>query len=131
MYNLRGLCAALSLPRATEFALAALMAVAVWFAIHQAEPVTALCIAILGGLLVGHHSYLGDLVLLLPVCVYLLAKSPSLYIRLPTYFLLLPVTYLLLPVKLTVPPVVGAQAFLLLGLALETRRSGPFERPAI
>jgi hypothetical protein len=96
MPNLLGLTHAL--PRAIWFeaALGALVLAAVWLISRRSTLVAGATAAILGGLLVGHHSYVYDCVLFLPAL--LLARDASLSKPLRYWALVLctPVPYMLL-----------------------------------
>ena len=125
MPNLTGLL--LDVPAAEAwYALAAVtLAASCWYASRDEPFETGLATVLLGGVLLGRHSYLADCALWLPACLTLLCVSRTQAMRLGAVVLMLPFIYLLGPA--TRPTAVAAVAALLLaiGTAVERRLLGP------
>jgi hypothetical protein len=94
MFNLRGVV--LEWPNAVvwEMAGAALVAVACWIAVRRASDLESLAIALTGGILAGHHSYLYDVALLIPACVTAIREGNR-WIKLAALAVAAPVIFLL------------------------------------
>jgi hypothetical protein len=75
MPNLHGLTSGLPYGPVLESLAGALVLAAVWFICRRAPLARAAAAAILGGLLVGHHAYVYDCVLMLPALA--LAREPG------------------------------------------------------
>ena len=118
MYDLRGACAILGLPWFCELALAGCAGILVWRIARHSAPLAAFCAALAGGILAGHHSYLGDLILLLPACLSLLFQTKRRWLQAAILFLLFPVPYLLVPNPIFIPVTVFMTMLVLFGSAL-------------
>ena len=95
MPNLHGLVASLPRPNLLEALLCISVAAGVWRVAARNDFSTGLSTAILGGLLVSHHDYLADLVLLVPAIAIFRDRFPTSAVQLTTGLLLLPLWYVL------------------------------------
>jgi Glycosyltransferase family 87 len=96
MPNLLGLAHGLPYGGAIEFVLAIFVIAAVWIVSRRSPLTIGATAAVLGGLLVSHHAYVYDAVLLLPACA-LAARLPGpRFLRYGALALCVPIPYVLL-----------------------------------
>jgi hypothetical protein len=95
MPNLRGLFASLSHSVVWELCADIPVVAAIWFIAARASFPMALAAALIGGILISHHAYNADLVLLIPALDIASAASTTSLVRLLTLLLLLPVWFIL------------------------------------
>jgi hypothetical protein len=96
MPNLRGLLSFFGGNFAVEIALGVLIAVAVWF-LSRSEPLpTVGAIVLAAGLLIGHHAYFYDALLLLPAVLLPFQTTLPAWLRPWALVLITPLPYLLL-----------------------------------
>jgi hypothetical protein len=96
MPNLFGLTWWLPFGAVVEAALAALVLAAVWVVSRRSSPVTGITAAVIGGLLVSHHAYVYDTVLLLPALALAWQLPVPAALRYGVMSLWTPIPYLLL-----------------------------------
>lgn len=96
MVNLVGLTHWLPFGGYMEAVLALLALAAVWVISRRSPLAIGLTAAVTGGLLVSHHAYLYDAVLLLPACALALRLPAHRAMRIWAILLCLPIPYLLL-----------------------------------
>jgi hypothetical protein len=102
MPNLRGLLSLVGGGLAVELALGLVVAAAVWF-VSRLQPVAVVgAITLAGGLLVSHHAYFYDALLLLPALLLAFQMPGVEWLRAWAFFLFTPVPYLMLLTKLGV-----------------------------
>ena len=127
MPNLHGLFS--SLPRSVllEAAGACVVMVAAWLAIRGGDIARSVSATLVSGLLMSHHAFFGDAVMLLPASLLLLSRAPSAPLRLVAIFVLCPLAYLpsLLPAPLF--PLAAVVLLPLLAVAAE----GICKRPRV
>lgn len=96
MPNLAGLTHALPFGFVLEAALAVLVLAAVWIVSRRSALTIGATTAVTGGLLVSHHAYVYDGLLLLPACALLLRLPAPKVLRHGALLLCVPIPYLLL-----------------------------------
>ena len=104
MYNLRALFAHLPGALYLELGTAVIVVVLTWRCFRSRDLGYSAAAALIGGLLCGHHSYLGDTALLIPAGLLVRPRARHWGHRVMAILLLLPVLYLLpSPNHLAVP----------------------------
>lgn len=96
MPNLLGLTHVLPYAAALEAALAVLVLAAVWMISRRSPLTLGATAAVIAGLLVSHHAYVYDAVLLLPACALALRMPAPKALRCAALLLCIPIPYLLL-----------------------------------
>jgi len=96
MPNLLGLTHGLPYGGGIEAVLALLTLAAVWIVSRRSAPTVGATAAVIGGLLVSHHSYVYDGVLLLPACALALRLPAPKALRYGALLMCVPIPYLLL-----------------------------------
>jgi hypothetical protein len=117
MPNLHNLCHSLPFPALWQGILTVAVIAASWLAVRRSSFVRGLCVVISAGLLIGHHSYLADCSLLLPVA--LSARSLTVWplLRTASDVLLMPFIYVLLFIPAPIFPLLLLAYFALLASA--------------
>jgi hypothetical protein len=124
MPNLRGLLEGLPHAWVWELAGAACVTAAVlWLAPRNSFPL-ALSATLVGGLLVGHHAYSSDALLLLPALVTIARAIPSPAVRLFAGLLLSPLPFLVVPLIPLAAPVTFLMICVLIALVVVERNRG-------
>jgi hypothetical protein len=96
MPNLLGLTHWLPYGGVIEAVLALLVAAAVWVVSRRSALAIGITVAVMGGLLVSHHAYVYDAVLLLPACALALRLPVPKVVRYGALALCVPIPYVLL-----------------------------------
>ena len=96
MPNLRGLLSFFGASLTVEFVLAALVALGVFVASRRIPLKHGMALALAGGLLLSHHSYVYDCVLLLPALMLPFEESYPEWVRMWALLLLTPLPYMLI-----------------------------------
>lgn len=123
MPNLHGLFAGVPFSTAIELAASVAVAACVWYIARRSDLPVALATALIGGILVSHHTFAADLVLLIPATSILLSQMPQRTIRLLCFSLLLPVWFFLPTghvLLVSIAPMPWLMAAVLLVCALQT-----------
>ena len=94
MPNFRGLLAFVDGGIVAEIVLLLIMAIAVWLISRRQDLATAGAITLAGGLLISHHAYVYDVVLLLPALLLPFQGGHSEWLRKWAIFLFSPTPYL-------------------------------------
>lgn len=118
MPNLHALLEGLPHQLGWEIALAIAVAVAVGWVAHRTSFPVGLSAALVGSLLVSHHAYPADALLLLPALLTLAAEIAVIPVRLVCAFLLSPLPFLVTPRVPLASPAVLASIGLLAGIAV-------------
>ena len=95
MPNLRGLFVGLAHDRLWELLGAALVLIAAWIVIRGKQESLAIAATLASGLLLGHHAFLRDAVLLLPVCLLMWQSSCGAPCRAVALLMFSPLPFLL------------------------------------
>ena len=133
MPTIRGMVVGMAHDRLWEILGALLVLVAAWLVIRGKDESLAIAATLASGLLLGHHAFLRDAVLLIPVCLLMLQRSAGPLYRVVTILMLSPLPYLpfLLP-RSFVPPAAFVVVPLVAMAAVELRRRprSPLPLPA-
>jgi hypothetical protein len=95
MPNIRGMVVGLAHDRLWELLGAALVLIAAWIVIRGKQDSLAIAATLASGLLLGHHAFLRDAVLLLPVCLLMWQSSCGAPCRAIALLMFSPLPYLL------------------------------------
>ena len=115
MPNLRGLLTVFHAGLPVEIALALPVVVAVWFLSRRLPLPTAVALALAGGLLISHHAYFYDGVVLLPALLFPFETPIPEWLRKWALVLLTPIPYLFLLLPFDWPAQLAISGY---GLAL-------------
>jgi hypothetical protein len=126
MPNLHGLLEGLPRNLAWEVVGAVLIATAVFWIARRAHYPVGFSVALVGSLLVSHHAYAADMLLLLPALLILSSEVPSASVRFLCLLLLSPLPFLITPVV----PLAGPLPLLLVALLIAvTAHTARRQRP--
>lgn len=117
MPNLHGLITVWHWPAALEWVFAAMVLVGVICAVRRGDFLWQLSVVLCGGMLVSHHAYAYDCVLLLPVALTAMTRTNYRAIRFTCIALLTPAPYLLGNYGYPATPLLCS--LLLIGMALQ------------
>jgi hypothetical protein len=96
MPNMRGLLAFFGGSFAVELLLAAATAVGIFLIGRRSSLACAFALALAAGLMIGHHAYIYDCVLLLPAVLLPFEESSPEWLRMWALFMLTPLPYMLI-----------------------------------
>ena len=125
MPNLRGIVSLVGGGLAPELALAAVTAAAFWYLSRRLDLVRGAALALAGGLLLSHHAYDYDALLLLPALLLYEADGRE-WLRAWSLLLFTPVPYLLILLDTTWPGLLLVTGFTLSLFAAEVYRLTQF-----
>jgi hypothetical protein len=95
MPNLNGLVSGLPHSLFWEATGACLVILAAWLVVRGKDISYAIAATLVSGLLVSHHAFLRDAVLLIPACVLMLSRTTTITHRLVAILVLCPLVYLI------------------------------------
>ena len=95
MFNLRGIFSGLAHPLALEIGFGIAVVAACWQLMLRSEPPKAIAAMLIGSLMIGHHAYLYDAALCLPLALLMFQKSESETVKICALLVMAPVLYLL------------------------------------
>ena len=93
-----------------------------WFVARRRSLEEAFAVALLGGVLIGKHSYMADCALWLPAALTLLCTAQTALVRIGAIALLVPPTYLLGGIERPTAAAAAVAALLIAGKAWESRK---------
>jgi hypothetical protein len=130
MPNLRGLLTVIDGGLAVEIAFALVIVVAVWQISRRLPPKAAAAMALAGGLLISHHAYVYDVVILLPALLLPFTDAFPSWLRYWALVLLTPIPYFFLLSNVEWPAHLAISGFTVALLAWWMKESfvrGPVE----